>query len=122
VHKCAVGTFVGCYNDTGMRLLPKLQPQLHDVVTLENCASACYTASTALAGVDGGNHCSCGNAVADGPARTRQPAECEASSCHGNRSEAWCGGTNRMVVYTFTCEHLAEVHGIEKVRGERVAG
>ena len=101
-RKCTVTVSVGCYNDTDAQLLPKLQPQLHDRVTMENCASACFSASSKIAGIGGGNHCSCGDSVADGAARSRPAGEC-AGPCHGNPAEKSCGAVNRMVAYSFSC-------------------
>jgi polygalacturonase len=100
--KCTVVATVGCYNDTGVQLLPKLQPQLHDHVTMENCAAACFSSSSKIAGIDGGNHCSCGDAVANGAARMRPADEC-AGPCHGNSAEKNCGAMDRMVAYSFSC-------------------
>ena len=102
-RKCAATATLGCYNDAGAQLLPKLQPQLHDHVTIENCASACFGAGSKVAGIDGGNHCSCGDAVADAAARARPAAEC-AGPCHGNPDEKRCGAADRMVAYTFQCD------------------
>ena len=67
---CRVKAVLGCFNDSAVGpygLLPAPQQQLHDKVTLEACASACSAPHTAnidaytVAGVDAGNHCSCGN-------------------------------------------------------------
>lgn len=101
-RKCKVVASIGCYNDTGATLLPKLQPQLHDHVTFENCALACFAANSKIAGIDGGNHCSCGDEVADGASRVRPFAEC-AGQCHGNHDEKNCGGNDRMAAYSFVC-------------------
>lgn len=65
---CRQDTIVGCFDDNrtaagsvGMSpWLPSRQPQLHDRVTLENCAEACGGLELPLAGIEAGNHCSCG--------------------------------------------------------------
>ena len=101
----------GCYNDTrgggdGSVILPTYQPQVHDLVTFEACASACFGINNTLAGIDEGNHCYCGNAVppAAAAARSRPMAECSANACHANSAEKECGGPDRMVVYDFVCK------------------
>ena len=78
---CTRSKVVGCFNDTagaGMVLTGPEQYQLHDHVTLGNCASACAGIKLAVAGIDGGNHCRCGSvanlASAEvGTCRRRQP-------------------------------------------------
>ena len=104
-HQCAKAKNLGCYNDTNFLALPSYQPQVHDKVTFESCASACFRfGATALAGIDAGNHCYCGRAVAAGAgAYSRPMSECETSSCHADPSEKGCGGAHRMLVYSIKC-------------------
>ena len=108
---CHQTTVVGCYNassagggSAGMQpWLPASQPQLHDKVTLENCAGACDALKLPLAGIEAGNHCSCGTSVAGVPvARGRPNAECQVDRCHGDTAEL-CGGGGRMLVYRHAC-------------------
>ena len=107
---CHQTKMVGCYNastgggSSGMSpWLPAYQPQLHDKVTLENCAGACDALKLPLAGIEGGNHCWCGRSVASVPTERERPqAECEVDHCHGNTSEL-CGGDLRMLVYGYAC-------------------
>jgi hypothetical protein len=115
---CHQTKVVGCYNSssanggsTGMSpWLPNYQPQVHDRVTLEDCAGACDDVKMPLAGVDAGNHCWCGHSVTGVPAaRERPQAECEVDRCHGNTSEL-CGGDLRMLVYNFACTPPALHH------------
>lgn len=97
---------IGCYNDSaGFLALPNYQPQVHDKVTFETCAAACHsTGPGALAGIDGGNHCYCGKAVAAGAATYARPMpECQTSTCHADPTERGCGGYHRMLVYSFEC-------------------
>ena len=108
--RCALTTVLGCYNDSSAGvygLLPAAQKQLHDSVTLEACAGACARASFSVAGVDGGNHCSCGGKVnVDNATRnglSRPIAECETAPCHEDPNEKGCGGTNRLLAYGFEC-------------------
>lgn len=103
-HACSKATVEGCYNDTAGDLMPSYQPQLHDHVTFEACASACFSATMTLAGIDAGNHCFCGNAT-PASARARPVSECETMACHGDPSEKGCGGEHRLMVYNFTCRN-----------------
>ena len=107
---CQQARVIGCYIDnrtggsTGIqRWLPTRQPQLHDQVTLENCAGACNELKLPLAGIEAGNHCSCGRSVVGVPATLSvRQKECEVDHCHGNTSEV-CGGDARMLVYSYAC-------------------
>ena len=110
---CRFSRALGCFNDTDCPscsagpVLPVHQPQLHDKVTLPACASACHALSYAVAGVDGGNHCFCGNASdlssAGAKARARPAGECQTSACHADPSEK-CGGAGRLLAYSFVCD------------------
>eukprot|EP01050_Picozoa_sp_SAG11_P027657 SAG11_NODE_7092_length_1195_cov_1.114051_1_plen_170_part_10 len=83
--------------------MPSRQRQLHDKVTLANCAAACAGLRMPLAGIETGNHCSCGRSLSNAPATLRvAQSECEVDHCHGNASEL-CGGGSRMLVYSYTC-------------------
>ena len=104
-HACAVTKRLGCFDDTKAgSVLPTPQPRLHDIVTLENCASACFGAKLAIAGIDGGNHCWCGSSLTGATAQKRPDAECAKSACHGNRSETGCGAAGRLMAYAFSCK------------------
>merc|ERR1712093_327836 len=70
---CSFESTLGCFNDTGLPVpsgapcgsfLPQYQPQVHDRVTLEACAAACWLANLTAAGIDAGNHCFCGDTSA----------------------------------------------------------
>ena len=110
---CKRAALVGCYNDTAWsktpcRVLPLYQPQLHDKVTFEACASVCFGLnmnSRYQAGIDAGNHCFCGNLMPGAVALRRPASECGASTCHADPTETNCGGLGRMVVYNYTCRH-----------------
>ena len=99
---------LGCYDDSTVGaygLLPSPQPQLHDRVTLEACAAACASHALTVAGIDAGNHCTCGDATDLLPSKNliRPGAECQATPCHADPAETGCGGPSRTVTYTFTC-------------------
>ena len=117
---CKKAALVGCYNDTAWsdrrsglvlgpyRVLPLYQPQLHDKVTFEACASVCAGLNGRMshpAGIDAGNHCFCGNLLPGAAALRRPASECGTSACHADPTERNCGGLGRMVVYNYTCRH-----------------
>lgn len=103
---CHLVRVLGCYDDSTLGpygLLPSPQPQLHDRVTLEACAAACGGHALTVAGIDAGNHCSCGDAKNLPQKLIRPAAECQGTPCHADVSETGCGGPSRTVAYTFTC-------------------
>jgi hypothetical protein len=103
-HRCTKVKDVGCYDDSTFLALPNHQPQVHDKVTFDTCASACSTFGSSLAGIDAGNHCYCGKAVAAGASAYSRPMpECQTTPCHANPNEKGCGGVHRMLVYSFEC-------------------
>lgn len=106
---CVVDSMLGCYNDTEKWVLSKRQPQLHDHVSQEDCAEACFDGRWELAGIDDGNHCTCGDKsdLANTSQLLRPMSECQMTNCSGSRGES-CGGTGRMVVYNFTCHYASE--------------
>jgi hypothetical protein len=115
---CTVGADVGCYESDGQAppLLPIAHTELHDHVTLENCATRCFADNLSVAGIRGGNHCSCGEAAALATAAARQrkralgecqPQNCsmrygDGCACTGNPTER-CGTAARMLAFTFSC-------------------
>ena len=107
-HHCTVQTKnQQCYDDTASgSLLPVPEPSTHDKVTLQVCASACFDGKHGLAGIDGGNHCWCGSESdlrsAAARAKNKPLAECEVTPCHADKDQK-CGGTDRLLVYAFTC-------------------
>jgi len=105
--RCTRVRTIGCYNDTGISLFPRQERELHDHVSVENCAAACFFANATIAGIDGGNHCSCGDeaALSNATGRLRPQGECEVSNCTGAHNES-CGGTGRMLAYSFTCKAI----------------
>ena len=128
---CKVLKNLGCFNDSKYSvpaLLPHKHEELHDRVSLENCAAACAGSAaaasdggniTTIAGVSGGNHCTCGTTAdldgAEAKSRARPLPECLAEpcsmvygdgcACTGKPSER-CGATERLMAYSFTCSKL----------------
>ena len=115
---CVVSPPSACYNDTGCKqqadpeapssdcVLPVYIGAVHDKVTLEDCANGCWAANKSIAGVDGGNHCRCGEPsdLAVSEAEKLPVSDCAASACSGNSSEK-CGSLGRLATYTFECHH-----------------
>jgi hypothetical protein len=106
---------VGCFNISDWKVgatgpvLPSYQSSVHGKLTIENCASACYKAQLALAGVEGGRDCFCGAASDLGTpaAKARSLPDksmCEAIPCDGNAAQKGCGGKGTMLAYQFTCD------------------
>jgi hypothetical protein len=97
--KCKPGTKLGCYAVTKVQedkteaplpsssppLLPVAHEELHDHVTLEDCAAACATSNLTVAGISGGTM-----AYGDGCACTGDPSE-------------RCGAPERLLAYEFAC-------------------
>jgi hypothetical protein len=66
-------------------------------MTVAKCTAACRAANFILAGVEYGGECYCGNTIANGGA----PATSGCNMvCNGNSGE-YCGGGNRLNVYSF---------------------
>ena len=115
---CKVASLLACLNIAAPAhdVLPVYRVELHDHVTLENCAAGCHASMMGVAGIDGGNHCHCGPLSAlSGPvarAETRPLAECspkgcpmqprDGCSCSGKNTER-CGTLDRQLAYNFTC-------------------
>ena len=111
-RSCELTKVLGCYDDSSKKGLGlAYQSAVHDKTTFEVCAGACDQAGDNeegakfdVAAIDEGNHCFCGTraALAALPKSAARPAtECEADHCHANASETGCGGTGRMVAYSY---------------------
>ena len=120
--RCVAGEQEGCFNVSrsapgGDAVLPAYVPSLHDHVTVEGCAAACFSLNATVAGIEGGSHCYCGgmNDIAAGASRARPDAEClppscpntygDGCSCTGNTTER-CGALGRLFAYRFSCERV----------------
>ena len=75
-------------------------------VTREGCACLCSKAGYALAGVENGNNCYCGNSLTEsGFCATTSQNNCapgRAVACDGDKSEV-CGGPMLIDAFNFTC-------------------
>ena len=105
VNLASVGAYLyyGCYTDNvGGRALAALEnPETGAGNTIEVCANACN--GYHYMGVEYGTECYCDNAIQGGntlAAGGSDPTQngCD-MTCAGNSSE-WCGGPNRLNVYT----------------------
>eukprot|EP01052_Picozoa_sp_SAG31_P060992 SAG31_NODE_20108_length_583_cov_1.595041_1_plen_169_part_10 len=71
------------------------------------CASACSASNQSVAGVVDGRYCFCGTRDALRTAGARAAnvplSQCEQKNCSGAPTERDCGGTGRMLAYTFAC-------------------
>jgi hypothetical protein len=100
---CAVTKERGCYRDNSSidRILgPALpgRPAPMQAMTRAICAQICLDQKCALAGVEYGQQCFCGDRLNYPPVAS---SGCT-TSCRGNSSET-CGGTSAIDVYEFLC-------------------
>ncbi|EJD35899.1 WSC-domain-containing protein [Auricularia subglabra TFB-10046 SS5] len=87
---------LGCWSDDpSARLLHDFEPSVSPL-TVQGCIDKCNSQGLALAGLEVGRECFCGNALLN----NQQPigrANC-ATACDGNAGQA-CGGENAIQVY-----------------------
>ena len=92
--------YLGCANETKPRALSGASYSSSTLMTVESCQSFCSsnTNNYALAGLENGQECYCGNGLqsysAVGYAQCSKP-------CKGNSSEI-CGGSSRISLYNLT--------------------
>lgn len=117
---CNVDTVSGCYTDmspfTDARVF-HFGPYSPISNSLESCAVTCSLFHSQFSGVENGTLCYCGNEFNPLSNSTKVsefgficshsqvPMSQCASPCPGNNSEA-CGGSNRLLVYTYKCKGL----------------
>ncbi|KAJ9474296.1 hypothetical protein PHBOTO_004349 [Pseudozyma hubeiensis] len=88
----------GCFNDvTWARVLPVQISSLPDQ-TVEKCTAQCLAAGYSIAGVEYGQECWCGNAMALSTTKQATDAPCN-MPCTGNATEM-CGAGNLINVYS----------------------
>ena len=88
------GTYVGCYNDTGNRVLNGYSTSSGNM-TVESCVSTCGAQGFTYAGLQAGSSCFCGNGRYNSAG---QGNACN-YTCSGNAGET-CGGSWANSVYT----------------------
>jgi hypothetical protein len=88
------GTYLGCYNDTGSRVLNGYYYSSGSM-TVESCVATCNAQGYAYAGAQDGSQCFCGN----GPYNSAGQGNACSYTCSGNSGEI-CGGSYANSVYT----------------------
>ncbi|GAO46748.1 hypothetical protein SAICODRAFT_28840 [Saitoella complicata NRRL Y-17804] len=88
--------YLGCYNDSSSRTLPKQTWLPATTKPSESCMDACAAAGYTLAGLEYYGQCFCGNSLANGGI-PRPDQECW-MPCSGNSTQT-CGGDWRLTVY-----------------------
>ncbi|GFZ50872.1 Endo-1,3-alpha-glucanase agn1 [Saitozyma sp. JCM 24511] len=89
-------TSVGCVQDGSSRVLTG-PSSTSSSMTVESCQSYCYSNGYALAGVEYGDECHCGNALSNGLGGSLSSSSCN-MACAGSSSET-CGGFYTMNLY-----------------------
>lgn len=93
-------SYLGCANETTPRALSSASYSSSTAMTLESCMSYCSSTTNnyALAGLENGQECYCGNGLqnyaAVGYTGCNKP-------CTGNKTEI-CGGSSRISVWNYT--------------------
>lgn len=97
----AVGSYnyTGCYTElTNARALSSYSLTSTSSMTVEMCVGACEAKGYALAGVEYGSQCFCGNSISAQSSRVAD-SQCEVMLCPGNNKE-WCSAGSRLQVYS----------------------
>eukprot|EP01051_Picozoa_sp_SAG22_P008814 SAG22_NODE_694_length_7847_cov_4.425787_4_plen_480_part_00 len=99
---CHVVSMLGCFVDP---VSPRVLEGWHDYdhenlpMNYDYCAQECHDRNFALAGVEDGQQCFCGNHMR--PAAPAHSTRCNAP-CRSNSSEI-CGGDNAINIFTYEC-------------------
>ncbi|PPR01095.1 hypothetical protein CVT26_016001 [Gymnopilus dilepis] len=88
-------TNLGCFTDGGPRVLREEQTSNLDAESFEYCGNICYDAGFALAGVEYGHECFCGNAIL----YDYGTSEGCTTPCPGDESNT-CGGSLAIQIYS----------------------
>jgi hypothetical protein len=97
----SVGTYnyTGCFTElVNARAISTYEVTSSTSMTVEFCVDACQAKGYALAGIEYGSQCFCGNSIS---AESSQVADnqCEVMLCPGNNKE-WCSAGDRLLVYS----------------------
>jgi hypothetical protein len=98
--KCHMTESMGCFIDSSHARVLTGATHLGvegDGMDLDHCAQLCHDKKFALAGVEDGHQCFCGNTID----ATRPDNGCS-TPCPSNSSEK-CGGSDRIEIYKFAC-------------------
>ncbi|KAF8912082.1 WSC domain-containing protein [Gymnopilus junonius] len=88
-------TYLGCFTDGGPRVLREGQTSNPDAESFEYCGNICFNAGFALAGVEFGHECYCGNAIL----YDYGLSESCTTPCPGDASNT-CGGSGAIQIYS----------------------
>jgi hypothetical protein len=89
--------YYGCLVDAAQGRILNFQTQDDPALTLAKCVAACADRGYTVAGTQYYTQCFCGNALINGPAEAPE-SQCN-TPCGGNTAE-YCGGPNRMSVFS----------------------
>ncbi|KAK4968757.1 hypothetical protein LTR66_011766, partial [Elasticomyces elasticus] len=94
-------TYLGCATEPSSGRALSAASVSNDSMTVDTCMSYCGSAGYALAGLEYGRECYCGNALASGS--TTLPASDTSCNmaCAGNKTQT-CGGPSRLSLYNAT--------------------
>ncbi|XP_014291324.1 uncharacterized protein [Halyomorpha halys] len=91
----AEGTYIGCYQDSGERLLNNFRIDFHEINNPKRCIHVCTSLGYLYAGTENGNECFCGN---NKPSNDKKKGENECrTSCPNSREK--CGASWQIAVY-----------------------
>ncbi|KAI5359257.1 Putative carbohydrate-binding WSC, alpha/Beta hydrolase [Septoria linicola] len=93
-------TYQGCWTDQQPKTAAALETLLYDNAgnSIEGCTSGCQGAGWAIAGLQNGSQCFCGNALRGESAVAVVDSTCRLA-CPGNGAEM-CGGASRLSVFS----------------------
>ncbi|KAH8794203.1 hypothetical protein DL96DRAFT_190297 [Flagelloscypha sp. PMI_526] len=91
-------TYQGCYKDTDSRVFPDFVRYYGTITEPKFCINRCAEASYEAAGLEFGSECWCGTLDQFESAEQAAEGDCW-SICQGDQA-SFCGGPNRLTVYT----------------------
>lgn len=92
---------VTCYVDKNSRILENKDVNGGGPLTQEYCAQLCANKHKTLAGVEYGNQCYCGDAIAEG-AQVAADGDCN-MACNAEGTSEKCGGSWRIGIFNASC-------------------
>jgi hypothetical protein len=91
--------YTGCYKElTNARAITGYSLTSTSSMTVEMCVGACQTNGYALAGVEYGSQCFCGNSISP-LSSVVADSQCQVMLCPGNSKE-WCSAGSHLQVYS----------------------
>lgn len=89
---------VGCIQEVAGRALTGASVTADSSMTLDKCTTYCYGLGFAIAGVEYGSECYCGNTLDNNATLSAYSTQCN-MACSGNRRQT-CGGPNAIAMYS----------------------